>query len=299
MRKSIIKSAVMGALVAPVIGFAAEAAPAPDYTLAYNVGLFSQYIWRGMTQTHHDAAIQGGVDFTHSSGFYLGAWASNVSWLTDGGSSQLYKNGSLETDWYGGYRYTFDDKSPLPGLGIDLGILQYAYPGHEAVKKNASANTTELYGALSYGWLQGKISTVVSEDAWGTGKQTGTAAGQGENARGTYYAEANLTLPIGDLIGKNAGFLSGVSGIAHIARMEYSGSSHTNVAFSNKDFSYTDYKIGLSKSFSEGAANGVTVGAYWTKANESKSAAWKSLGMASDGMNPGDSTGTIFVQKTF
>ncbi len=52
-------------------------------TVAYNVGLYSQYIFRGLTQTDRGPAVQGGVDLTHSSGFYLGAWASNISWLRD------------------------------------------------------------------------------------------------------------------------------------------------------------------------------------------------------------------------
>mgnify|MGYP003338781160 FL=1 len=51
MRKSLITIAVLGALAAPSFVFAADAAPAPDLTVAYNVGLYSQYIFRGLTQT--------------------------------------------------------------------------------------------------------------------------------------------------------------------------------------------------------------------------------------------------------
>jgi uncharacterized protein (TIGR02001 family) len=83
MRKSLITTAVLGALAAPSFVFAAEAAPASDLTVAYNVGLYSQYIFRGLTQTDRKPALQGGVDLTHSSGFYLGAWGSNISWLKE------------------------------------------------------------------------------------------------------------------------------------------------------------------------------------------------------------------------
>ena len=72
MRKSLITTAVLGALAAPSFLFAADAAP--DLTVAYNVGLYSQYIFRGLTQTDRGPAVQGGVDLTHSSGFYLGDW---------------------------------------------------------------------------------------------------------------------------------------------------------------------------------------------------------------------------------
>ena len=288
MRKSLITTAVLGALAAPSFVFAADAAPAPDYTLAYNVGLYSQYIFRGLTQTNRDPAIQGGIDFTHSSGFYLGAWASNVSWLTDGAdglnTGKLYQSGgSLETDWYGGYRYTFDDKSPIAGLGVDLGILEYYYPGHRNMAIGAhTANTTEVYGALNYAWAQAKISAVVNNTAWGTGSSKANS-----DQKGTYYAELNLTPPISDMLGVKDGLASGISGIIHVARQEFSDDAAGLVG--NSDPSYTDYKLGLTKAFS----NGVNVGGYWTKATT------KANNWTYDSKNIGDSTGTVYVQKTF
>ena len=287
MRKSLITTAVLGALAAPAFVFAADAAPAPDLTVAYNVGLYSQYIFRGLTQTDRSPAVQGGVDLTHSSGFYLGAWASNISWLRDfnniNGGAAYNKDGHLEVDIYGGYRYTFAN-----GLGVDLGALQYIYPGAKTPGSSsawASAYTTELYGALSYGWVQAKISTVVSDSAWTVGKYK--PAGTSKDAQGTYYAELNATIPVSDLIGAKDGLASGITGIAHIARQEF------NAGAANDGFSYTDYKLGLQKSFSEGALNGVNVGGYWTYAN-TKDTFW-----TLKDRNIGDSTGTVFVQKTF
>jgi uncharacterized protein (TIGR02001 family) len=288
MRKSLITTAVLGAIAAPAFVFAADAAPAPDLTVAYNVGLYSQYIFRGLTQTDRKPALQGGVDLTHSSGFYLGMWGSNISWLTDDygpstGTSKVYsKGGNLELDIYGGYRYNFGDTS----LGIDIGALQYWYPGSEGnytpTVKQPGANTTELYGAVNYKWLQAKISGVVSDDAWGFGKYVD---GSGNNARGTYYAELNANIPIGDLVGGD--ILSGVTGIAHIARQEFNGTA-------NEVASYTDYKLGLQKSFS----SGVNVGAYWTKANTTDN--YSTLGTwYYNGRNIGESTGTAYIQKTF
>ena len=199
MRKSLITIAVLGSLAAPAFVFAADAAPAPDLTVAYNVGLYSQYIFRGLTQTDRGPALQGGVDLTHSSGFYLGAWASNISWLRDfnniNGGTAYNKDGHLEVDIYGGYRYTFAN-----GIGVDLGALQYIYPGAKTPGSSsawASAYTTELYGALSYGWLQAKISSVVSNSAWTVGKYK--PALTSKDAQGTYYAELNATIPVSDL----------------------------------------------------------------------------------------------------
>jgi len=291
MRKSLITTSVLAALALPALVFAADAAPAPDLTVAYNIGLYSQYIFRGLTQSDRGPAVQGGVDLTHSSGFYLGAWASNISWLRDknnndspNNDSAYSKGGHLEIDIYGGYRYTFAN-----GVGVDLGALQYIYPGSRTSGRDdfwASAYTTELYGALSYGWLQAKISSVVSDSAWTVGKYA-NSTGASKNAQGTYYAELNATIPVSDLIGAKDGIASGITGIAHVARQEF------NAGSANDGFSYTDYKLGLQKSFSEGALNGVNVGGYWTYAN-TKDTFW-----TLKDRNIGDSTGTVFVQKTF
>ena len=93
MNKKLIKAAVIGALfsVAPM-SFAAdevEDVKAPsmldDFSFSGNVGLYSDYIFRGYTQTQNEPAIQGGFDVEHSSGLYAGTWASNVDWTTSGG----------------------------------------------------------------------------------------------------------------------------------------------------------------------------------------------------------------------
>jgi len=90
----------------------------PAYTLTGNLTIVSDYRFRGISQSYRLPAVQGGIDYTHSSGFYLGNWNSSVS-----GNS--YNNGaSLETDLYGGYRF-----EPMKDVTADLGVLFYIYPG--------------------------------------------------------------------------------------------------------------------------------------------------------------------------
>src|SRR4051794_14133352 len=144
------KTVIAGlAALAPAIGLAAEPAPAeatapattaaaapaptPEHTITGNVGLFSQYIFRGLTQTDRKPAVQGGFDYAHSSGFYAGTWASNISWLKENASTVVNgatvsggtygEGGSMEWDFYGGYKGTVGDFS------YDLGTLYYWYPG--------------------------------------------------------------------------------------------------------------------------------------------------------------------------
>ena len=277
MRKSLITTAVLGALAAPSFVFAADAAPASDFTASYNVGLFSQYIFRGLTQTNNKPALQGGFDVSHKSGLYIGGWASNVSWLRDNGSSSLYNTGgSLEIDLYGGFKTELGKT----GLGIDLGALQYYYPGAHNTNL-PKANTTELYGALTYGWLQAKLSGVVSNDAWGFGKKYGDGTVTNGDERGAYYAELNANVPLAD---------SGITALLHVGRQEFKDARYTA---GGPDASYTDWKVGLTKGFD----GGVNIGAFYTDTNISAANAASNWTYA--GKNIGDSTGTAFVQKTF
>ena len=64
--------------VAPAAEEAAAEAPTSTHTLSANVGLFSEYVFRGITNSNEGPAIQGGFDYAHASGFYAGAWASNI-----------------------------------------------------------------------------------------------------------------------------------------------------------------------------------------------------------------------------
>ena len=79
MTKSLIALALVSAFAAPAF---AEEAPASAHTFTGNVGFVSDYVFRGISQTQNHPAIQGGFDYNHASGFYVGTWASNVGWVT-------------------------------------------------------------------------------------------------------------------------------------------------------------------------------------------------------------------------
>lgn len=77
-----------------------------------NVGLASEYVFRGISQSDESPALQGGIDWSHESGFYAGVWGSNVK----------FTDASLETDIYGGYSGEYN------GLTYDIGAIYYLYP---------------------------------------------------------------------------------------------------------------------------------------------------------------------------
>jgi uncharacterized protein (TIGR02001 family) len=132
------------------------AAAASDWTVPGNVTLASDYPFRGLTQTNRKPALQAGIEFDHVSGLYLGAWGSNVSWLSDLTALGGDVSNSLELDAYLGYRLKFAD-----AWGFDLGVYTYWYPG-DYPPGFTSPNTTELYIALSYGIASLKYSHAVT-----------------------------------------------------------------------------------------------------------------------------------------
>lgn len=111
----------------------------------------SDYRFRGISQTFRQPALQGGLDYAHSSGFYLGNWNSNVSGIS-------YPNGAgLEMDLYGGYKKSIGD------VTLDVGTLYY-YPAARWVSgaSNGKLDNWEVYGGASWKWLSAKVSYSLS-----------------------------------------------------------------------------------------------------------------------------------------
>lgn len=152
----------------------AQAKAEPDYTLSFNVGAVTDYRYRGVSQTRLKPALQGGVDFAHKSGFYLGTWASTIKWIDDGGGSA-----DAELDIYGGYKFAAGP------LGMDVGVLRYLYPG-TGPAFTTSPNTTEVYIAGTWGPATLKYSHAVTN-------LFGFA-----NSKGSYYLDLSATFDVGN-----------------------------------------------------------------------------------------------------
>ena len=148
MELKIAQKMVLAALAVSGAAFAQTKAPEPDYTLSYNVGVVTDYRYRGISQSRLKPALQGGADFAHKSGFYLGTWASTIKWIKDAGG-----DAPIEWDIYGGYKFD------LCGVGMDVGVLRYQYINHDLP---VSPNTTEIYGAGTLGPVTLKYSHAVT-----------------------------------------------------------------------------------------------------------------------------------------
>jgi len=260
-RKSLIAGLTAAALGSGVAQ--AQQPPASPHTITGNIGLFSQYIFRGLTQTNEEPALQGGMDYSHASGFYAGTWGSNVSVLRDSGAYSA--GGSLELDIYGGFKGAIGKSD----FGYDVGLLYYWYPG-DAAPTFKEADTLEVYGALTWKWLSAKLSYALSDDVFGV-----------PNADGTYYLDFTATYPVPN---------TKLTLIGHYGIQKFEGSTG---GVDNDSFaSYEDWKLGVNYSLPKD----FTVGVFYT--DTSMSSTQKSFYTAA-GTKLGDSTVTVFVQKTF
>ncbi|MES2584913.1 MAG: TorF family putative porin [Pseudomonadota bacterium] len=207
---------------------AAAPAAAPSSSLSFNVGVVSDYRFRSVAQTSFKPALQGGVDFSHTSGFYAGAWGSNVSWIKDYvGASE----GTLEVDLYGGFKGEITS-----GLSFDVGVITYQYPGNTADRVLVNANTTEVYGALTFGVVTVKYS-----------HSTGNFIAN-PNSSGASYLEAAAAFDLGN----------GFSLTPHVGRQTIPNQG------GNGD--YTDFSLTLGKDFGNGLS--ASLAAYTTDAKD-------------------------------
>ncbi len=197
------KSSVLAALALAT----SAALPSLAYAdVAFNAGVVTDYRYRGISQSRLKPALQGGVDYSNGP-FYLGVWASTIKWVKDGGG-----DGSLEIDLYGGMK-----GEVVKDLAYDVGLLAYQYPSN---KLKPSANTTELYGALTFGPVTAKYSHSVTN-------LFGFA-----NSKNSGYLDLSATFDV-----------SGFSVTPHIGRQTVKNVSAA---------SYTDASLTVSKDIGNG-----------------------------------------------
>ena len=294
------KTTLALAIAALAGGALAQSAPAPASApatspITANVTVVNDYRYRGMTQSNFKPAIQGGFDYSHESGFYIGNWNSSISWISDGypantsggNTSTQSVSAPIEMDFYAGF------KKELIGKGqvSDVGILQYYYPTSNMPRNTctasagaarngcgASPNTTELYVAqnFAYGPLSGfvKVSYALS-NLFGI-----------YESKGSYYPDLTLNYDTG---------FEGITINAH-AGYQYVAGTKT-VSGTKYDFSYSDYKIGLTKDFGGGLSGSIAyVGTSQPKAAGSYLWYVPSTGTSK---SAGKSGGLISLTKTF
>lgn len=274
-----MKKLLIAVIAVHVVGsgapaFAAEATASP-HTFTANVGLFSDYRFRGISQTYSDPSIQGGFDYSHASGLYLGTWGSNVS-----GNQFLGGNG-MEWDFYGGYKHA------VGGVTLDVGLLYYYYASAELPTVNPPGSTEkyetlEAYLAASWKWLSLKYSYALT-DFFGVQQSTyggicnlhGAdcfATGLG-GSDGSGYLDLSASYPLADKL----------TAVAHIGNQSVSNYGKLD---------YTDWKVGITYDL-----HGFLLGASWVDTNADD--AWYYAAGAKGTRDIGDGTAVVSVSRSF
>jgi uncharacterized protein (TIGR02001 family) len=232
-------------LLAGAVGLALSAGVAraddPPSPFTGKVALYSEYEYRGISQTSEKPALQLNLDYAHSSGFYVGTFMSNVKWLKD--SAELLgesTNAQMEIDLYAGFKYEF-----VKDWTLDVGYLRYEYPNSKAFPPfTVKPNTDEVYIGVAYGPATLKYSYSFNN----------TFAVP--DSKGSDYIELSIAQPLIE----NKLTLTGVLGY-----QRYSGQQglSTGETFQNDNFSYGVWKLGVVYDFGKG----LNVGAYYKGTN--------------------------------
>lgn len=299
LKKKVLAAAIASLGVAAPIAHAEDAAS--PHSMTGNVSFVTNYVVRGVSQTNFRPALQGTLEYGHSSGFYAGFFGSNVSWTADawevdptlpaggsayGGSPNNAISNSLEIDLYAGYRNKF-----AGDFSYDVGAVYYYYPGKYQLDTVYSPglkkpHTAEIYGALGWKWITAKVWYAVTDGVFMV-----------PEASGTYYANLSATVPIGE---------TGINVIGSVGTWMWSGEAQylTSYGLKNDIYDLVDYKVGLTKDFL-----GFTWGAFYWGSTADKT----TLGAAGSpnagietavwgnryGKNIGDDTFFVSVTKSF
>jgi uncharacterized protein (TIGR02001 family) len=214
MKKTLLALAAATAITAlPTVVHAEDANP-----LSFNVSVTSDYRYRGISQTRLGPALQGGADYAAANGLYVGTWLSTIKWIKDFGG-----NADVEWDIYGGYKGEISKD-----FTYDVGVLTYQYPSNDL---NPSANTTEIYGALTFGVATIKYSHSVS-NLFGF-----------VDSKNSGYLDLTANFDVG----------GGFTLTPHLGYQKVAGPA--------KDWSYTDYAVTVSKEVSGFVLSAAIIGA--------------------------------------
>ncbi|WP_322521461.1 TorF family putative porin [Guyparkeria halophila] len=187
MKKTLIATSLSTAMASALSLSALTLPSVAAAEVSANAGVVSNYFFRGVTQTDDGAAVQGGLDYGHESGFYAGTWASTVD-FGDGTSYEL--------DLYAGYGGSIGD------LGYDVGYIYYAYPDGDDL------DFGEIYGSLTYSYFTAGMAYTVNSQA----------TGESVFDTGDMYYYAGVDVPFGE---------SGYSGSLYYGYYSFDADSST------------------------------------------------------------------------
>lgn len=225
--RQVVWGVLMGAAAMPPL---AAAGDAPQSSVAGSVAVVNDYLFRGLSQTNWRPAVQPGIEYDHASGWYVGTWGSNISWLSDASTGAAPVSSSLELDLYTGFRGSFGGD-----WSYDVGLYEYYYPGSYPAGFTRPY-TTEAYGSLGYKGVTLKYSHAFT-NLFGF-----------KDSKNSGYVDLSWNYEFSP--GWTLNLHAGHQDVRHVAGA-----------------SYSDWKVGVTRAFSHGYS--VSLGYYDTNASRS------------------------------
>jgi uncharacterized protein (TIGR02001 family) len=210
---------VLVALLLAVGVTTANSAEIFDGSLTGNMTINSDYKFRGISLSQNGPAIQGGIDYNHSTGLYIGNWNSSMRGVPNMNNDDVDSNSGMQSNVYAGWR-----KDVYKGITVDVGTISYLYPQATSGGSKINYSTNEVYAGVGYGPVAVKYSQTTS-NYFGL-----------NNSSGTQYYQADVKQGLGII---NSA-LKDLSVVAHYG--------HTQVA-NNSNLNYNDMNIGAIYSF--------------------------------------------------
>ena len=278
LQKTAIAAAISGLFAPAVFAQAAPAAAPEPSPVTANVTITNDYRYRGITQTNYMPAVQGGFDYAHESGLYVGNWNSTINWVSNTTNNGI--KAPLEMNFYGGFK----KELIAPGFASDFGVLQYYYPqtGGNYNGNMLNPNTTEIYAAQNYTF--GPV-TGFGKVNYGLTNIFGIP-----NSSGSYYLDLTSNLDTG---------FWGISLNGHVGYQYVAGQAVTSgpVLQMQNNISYTDWKLGVTKDFGGGLA--LSASYVSTNANSNWWNTWSSTTSAQQTSSAGRGGAVVALTKTF
>lgn len=225
-KTALVLAAGVAASALPTFALADDAPAASPIT--YNIGVVSDYRYRGITQSKLKPALQGGVDYAQGP-FYVGTWLSTIKWVKDAGKTFSPEidsgNAPVEWDLYGGTKGEIIKDT----LTYDVGVLAYVYLGEKFHNIGwSNPDTGEFYGSLTYSVFTAKVS-ISATPLFGIPK-----------SKGSQYYDLSANFDLG----------SGFNLVPHVGYQNIAGSYAEDNALPS--YSYADYSLTLGKDFGKG-----------------------------------------------
>ncbi len=260
MKKSELFAAALCALVAmPALGEEGRQDP-----VTANASIVSNYVFRGISRSGTNPAVQAGFDYANPSGLYIGVWGSSISWLSDKAKATA---AGTELNTYLGIKNRVGTD-----FTYDLGFVRYNYfvtytPG------TVLADTKEAYAGLGYQWLAVKYSYSFG-DTFGI-----------TQSKGSHYVDVSANYPVPD-----SGFILG----AHYGRQTYRGIVASALKAAGTDPSYSDYKLSVSWNY-----KGYVFGVAASKTNTKTGGYYTYTDARGQPVNLGRYTTIVSLSRTF